>query len=219
VQSTCEVSISRLTRIEPGLKFPSVIYLHGCSGLDLENQSRTIGGLLRAGFAVIAPDSYALRDRRPVCGLGSRHVFSVRAAEAQFAAERARALAWVDARNLFPIGHSEGGAGAAAYRGEQFNAIVISGFHCSDGVASSVPPLAIAHRGDPWVQSAAGFCPGATEKSIREGTSHHPLRHEVVAERVVAFLKRNLTNQSALMRVGDRCEHSGQLPERGATRT
>lgn len=182
-----------LSKLPPGLKLPTVIYLHGCLGLDLEKQTRTLGRLLREGFAVIAPDSYALSNRRTVCGMGDRHVFSVRAAEARYAAEKAGALHWVDASNLFLIGHSEGGAGAAAYRGEQFNAIVISGFNCADGITRRVPTLAVAYRDDKWLYNTGGFfCTGATERMILEGTSHHALREEEVAERVVGFLKSHL---------------------------
>ncbi len=181
-----------LAKLAPGVRLPTVIYLHGCSGMDLEHQSRTMGKLLREGFAVIAPNSFALTNRSAVCGRGNRHVFSVRAAEAMFAAERARSLDWVDARNLFLIGHSEGGAGAAAYRGDQFNAIVISGFHCPDGLASGVPTLAVGYREDHQIRSAPRVCANATERFELQGTSHHALREEQVAQRVVDFLRRNL---------------------------
>jgi hypothetical protein len=54
----------------------------GCAGQDLEYQRVTIGRLQAEGFAVIAPDSFALSNRTQVCLMGDRHVWSVRAAEA-----------------------------------------------------------------------------------------------------------------------------------------
>jgi hypothetical protein len=54
----------------------------GCAGQDLEYQRVTIGRLQVEGFAVIAPDSFALSNRTHVCLMGDRHVWSVRAAEA-----------------------------------------------------------------------------------------------------------------------------------------
>ncbi len=181
----------QLARIPAGLKLPTVIYLHGCLGQDMGNNDTTLGRLVREGFAVIAPDSFALSNRVSVCNLGVQQVFLARAAEARYAAERASALPWVDPTNLFLIGHSEGGAGAATYTGNQFNAIVISGYHCRHGIGSGAPSLAVAYRDDPQLQGRI-VCSGATERMLLEGTSHHPMRDSEVADRVVAFIKSHI---------------------------
>ncbi len=181
-----------LSKLPPGLRVPTVIYLHGCAGVDLEKQTATLGRLLNEGFAVIAPDSFALTDRRVVCGMGDRRVFYVRAKEAEYAAEQAKTLEWVDSRNLFLIGHSEGGAGATAFSGDQFNAIVISGWGCPDGIASGVPMLALAYSDDHQIGSTGAICPSATEVVILPGTGHHILQEPEAAERVVGFLKSHL---------------------------
>jgi hypothetical protein len=139
----------------------------GCAGQDLEYQRVTIGRLQAEGFAVIAPDSFALSNRTQVCLMGDRHVWSVRATEARFAAEQAGKLPRVDAKYLFLVGHSEGGAGAAAYRGAQFNAIVISAFPCRDGIAADVPTLAVAYRNDTQLLGASVICMSANQHLIR----------------------------------------------------
>jgi poly(3-hydroxybutyrate) depolymerase len=178
-----------LARLPQGVKFPTVVYLHGCQGMDLENASETMGALLRQGFAIIAPDSYALSNRTEACNTGNRSVWWVRAAEARYAAERVLELPWVDAENLFLVGHSEGGAGAAAYRGRQFNAIVISAYGCPDGIASSIPTLVVAADNDPQIRNVSGICVHAGDRMIFSGTQHHVLRNKDVAGRVLTFLR------------------------------
>lgn len=141
-------------------RLPTVIYLHGCTGLgDLDFLKR----LAAAGFAVIAPDSFARRYRPLQCDPKSKtgghnlFVYEFRLAEIAFAVQRAVELAWVDRRNLFLIGSSEGGVAAALYRGDEFNARVIAQWTCNGaaivrGIAAppGEPILAIVHRDDPW---------------------------------------------------------------------
>ena len=57
------INQQKLAKLPSELRFPTVIYLHGCAGLDWGNISNTTGALIKQGFALIAPDSFALRNR------------------------------------------------------------------------------------------------------------------------------------------------------------
>ena len=186
------INQQKLAKLPSDLRFPTVIYLHGCAGLDWGNISNTTGALIKQGFALIAPDSFALSNRTQTCGMGMRGTFQIRAAEAQYAAARARDLPWVDADNLFLIGHSEGGAGVAAYGGTQFNALVISGFACNDGIWSGLPTLAVAAKQDRLINPTREVCPTAQERMLIPGTQHYVLRNSDVSDRVVKFLTKYL---------------------------
>jgi hypothetical protein len=143
-----------------GRRLPTVIYLHGCTGLGDRDFLRRLAA---AGFAVIAPDSFA-RSYRPLqcdpknkSGGYNLFIYEFRLAELAFALQRAAELEWVDRRNLFLIGSSEGGVAAALYRGGEFNARVIAQWTCHGapivrglGAPEGEPVLAIVHQGDPW---------------------------------------------------------------------
>lgn len=179
-----------LSRIPVGVKLPTVIYLHGCDGLDWEKASQTMGRLVTQGFALLAPDSFARSNRRASCGRKS-NVLALRVAEARHAVEQASKLPWVDVRNLFLIGHSEGGGAAAEYPGDQFNAIVVSGWGCQRGLRNRATTLVVLAGGDPWLHNS-DLCAFATHRMILDGSQHYVLRDAAAAERVVRFLKDRL---------------------------
>ena len=187
------VNQEKLAKLPQGVKFPTVIYLHGCNGLDWSYNSNTMGPLMKLGFAIIAPDSFARTNRVSTCGQGGkRTTIRYRTAEAKFAAERAKDLPWVDANNLFLIGHSEGGKGAAAYHGDQFNAIAISGASCKNGVAPNIPTLIAVSQDDAQLRSSDRICLGAEERVILPGSLHYMLRNKEVADRVIKFFTEHI---------------------------
>lgn len=55
---------------------------------------------------------------------------NLRRAEVRDALRRLAELPWVDSRNLFLAGHSEGGIATAMYSGDEFNAYFIAGWTC-----------------------------------------------------------------------------------------
>ena len=145
--------------------FPTVLFLHGCDGL---NNLVPLRALARRGFAVLAPDSFARRFRPLQCDPRARtggrnlYVFDFRAAEISYALHRMRRLAWVDRERLFLLGVSEGGLAAAQYRGDDFRARVIAEWTCNGaalvrGLAApeDEPVLAVVRAGDPWYNRAA----------------------------------------------------------------
>jgi poly(3-hydroxybutyrate) depolymerase len=140
---------------------PTVLYLHGCTGFDYSHDG-TMGGwaqtLTTAGYAVAMPTSFAREYRPRSCdqtthtsGL-AMEVMDMRLEELECALKQLRTSSWVDQRNLFLMGHSEGGITVARWSGVGFNGHIISGWTCTapvfpsfDGVRAplATPVLAI----------------------------------------------------------------------------
>ncbi len=151
---------ARIARLGRGVRLPTVLYMHGCTGIGNFAFFERLAG---AGFAVIVPDSMARRFRPLQCdpetrtGGFNRFVYDFRQAEISFALHRMSALDWVDRGNLFLVGASEGGVAAALYRGGEFRARVVTQWTCRgaavvEGLAAPphVPVLAVVKAGDPW---------------------------------------------------------------------
>ena len=141
-------------------RLPLVIYMHGCDGIgDLP----LLKALAARGYAVIAPDSFARRFRPLQCdptlrqGGQNRFIYDFRLTELTFALEQLDAVDWVDYRNLFLMGTSEGGVAAALFRGQVFNARVVAQWSCQGdplvrgiGAPPHEPVLALLRDGDPY---------------------------------------------------------------------
>src|SRR5262245_1394021 len=107
---------------------PIVLYLHGCTGFDYSHDG-TMGGwaqtLTASGYAVVMPTSYAREDRPRACEQTTHTyqrelapaIFRMRHEEIEYALDQLHNLPWVDQRNLFLMGHSEGGAAVALWAG------------------------------------------------------------------------------------------------------
>ncbi|BBK41749.1 hypothetical protein STVA_17690 [Allostella vacuolata] len=124
--------------------WPAVIFLHGCTGFSgAKSQAQYPPALARAGFAVFVPDSFARGPaRQPVCGNVRSDTIALRHAEVESTLAHIRRLPWVDQKNLFLAGHSEGGIATAMYDGgEVFRAYFIAGWSCS----STNPDFARIH--------------------------------------------------------------------------
>jgi dienelactone hydrolase len=149
-----------VNRLPRGAMYPTVVFLHGCTGIGNLEFLRDLG---RHGFAVVAPDSFARRYRPLQCDpdtqRGGRNLFvyDFRSAELTYALERIHQLPWVDLENLFLIGASEGGVTAALFRANVFNARVIVQWTCAgaplvEGIDAprDTPILAIVRENDPY---------------------------------------------------------------------
>lgn len=159
-----------LAGFQAGRGFPTVIYMHGCTGLSVVGFLEQIAS---AGFVVIAPDSMARRYRPLQCNpwnhgpTGNLFVFDFRLAELSYALQQLRGFDWVDRDNLYLIGVSEGGVAAAVYRGDEVRARVILQWDCQGpavmrGIAAppQTPVLAMLRSGDPWYsRGGAGAAP------------------------------------------------------------
>ena len=141
-------------------RYSTIVYMHGCTGYG---GMAPLVAFARAGFAVIAPNSFARRFRplqcRPSRNTGGENIFvyDFRLVEISYALQRMAALPWINNDRLYLIGTSEGGVAAAVYRGEEFRARVIAQWTCHGlpfvrGLAApeGEAVLAIVRSNDPW---------------------------------------------------------------------
>ena len=203
----------RLESVSDGARLPVAIYMHGCTGIgNLE----FLGELAETGVAVVAPDSFA-RGYRPLqcdpkTNTGGRNLFvyDFRLAELTFAVERLGEAAWADLDNLFLIGNSEGGVAAALFRGDVFNARVITQWTCQGAPivrGLSAPPrtpvLAIVRKDDPFyapqnTAAQSGDCgeflvgrPDSRSIVLAAAESHDVYDETEAVDAILAFLIRH----------------------------
>ncbi len=151
-------------------RFPTVIYLHGCTGI-WPGTHRRIKFFADSGFLVIAPASLA-RTKYPMScdpktrrGGMYRPTLQMRKLDAGHAIEMAKTLPFVDADNMVLAGFSQGGVTAATFKpanDKQFvRARVIEGWTCAAGwseyaginAPANEPVLSLVSAGDPWFQN------------------------------------------------------------------
>ena len=138
-------------------KIPTVVYLHGCTGLTLSD-ARWARTLTSAGYAVVLPDSFARSYRLSNCDPKTHLAGAFLAAggmrqeEIEHALKMLNASPWADEGNLFLMGHSEGGGAVARWPEGGFRAQIISGNRCQGGLSAppKIPVLVIAFVHDPW---------------------------------------------------------------------
>ena len=202
-----------LAALPPATRYPTILYMHGCNG---QGRLAPLQAFASAGFAVIAPNSFARRFRPLQCRPSERtggeniFVFDFRLVEVSYALQRMAALPWINNDRLFLIGTSEGGVAAALYRGEEFRARVIAQWTCHGapfirGLAApeGEPVLAIVRSDDPWYQPertvgqlgdcSAFFKTPVSSRSliIDGGAAHDVWGHPGAMRAVLEFLRRN----------------------------
>ena len=151
-------------------KLPTVIYLHGCSGIWWGTYIR-LDFFAENGFAVIAPASFARSKYPKSCDPATkraglyRETLKMRQYDALNAIKNAKQLDWVDSKNIFLVGFSEGGITSATVSTNidtTVNARVIEGWTCLAGWSEyrginapvSEPVLALVADQDPWFQNS-----------------------------------------------------------------
>ncbi len=205
----------------PRCRWPTVIYLHGCSGV-WAGTYRRIDFLAAHGFAVIAPVSLARRKYPQSCDVAQhrgglyRPTLRMRQFDAENAIIRAKRLDWVDSDNLFLMGLSQGAITTATFRSEdpaaRVNARVLEGWTCHAGwkeycginAPRSEPVLALVAKYDPWFQNewSRGDCrpfldPNNGSRSIVFGEGRLSKRHELLEDKhvqrlVIKFLQQHV---------------------------
>lgn len=208
-----------------GKKFPTVIYLHGCSGV-WQGTHRRIDFLAKHGFAVIAPLSFARRKYPQSCDTRNRRgglyrpTLKMRQFDAGNAIRKAKQLSWVDADNVFLMGLSQGGITTATFLSDDpaasVNARVVESWTCHAGwdeyrginAPASEPVLTLVSERDPWFQTPAtrGDCAeylNSDNGSVSVVYRTDPLRtrHELLEaddpqETVLEFLRSHLRDES-----------------------
>jgi poly(3-hydroxybutyrate) depolymerase len=201
-----------LGKIACDKKIPLVIYLHGCAGLGYSS-SHDIRFLLRKGYAVLAPSSFARKYKPQSCdpktytGGLHRGVLDFRLAEASYAHEAAKNLPWVDKRNIFVMGFSEGGITTAKYRRGGLAGRIILGWTCNagwpeyNGISGprDEPILAVVASNDPWFANPwnSGHCGSSmlfrrnAESVVVDVNFHHVQSLPEVQEKILQFLEVN----------------------------
>ena len=180
---------------------PTVVYLHGCTGITVGDQFWA-GTLTEAGYAMVMPDSFARYHRLRNCdprryGTGLfPEAGRMRQEEIEHALAMVRSSPWADQKNLFLMGHSEGGAAVARWQGYSFKALIISGHWCRAGVRAPLktPIVAINFESDPWSSGLSATC--ASRFQIREnatelllsGSGHDTSRSPEAQNAVMKFL-------------------------------
>lgn len=161
--------------------YPVVIYLHGCTGITSHNDRAWAKALADTGYIVVMPDSMSRNGRIPNCDPRAKgpiaafpQAHDYRQEEIGYALAQARSARWSDKRNVFIMGHSEGGTAVARSTYDGVKGIVISGWSCThktnpkfDGINSprQIPGLAIAWTRDPWREGKPneGYCSNKAE--------------------------------------------------------
>ena len=197
-------------------KLPIVIYLHGCSGVWWGTYIR-LDFFAENGFAVVAPASFARAKYPKSCDPATkraglyRETLKMRQYDALNAIKNAKQLDWVDSRNIFLVGFSQGGITSATLSTNidtTVNARVIEGWTCHAGWSEyrginapvSEPVLALVADQDPWFQDSwtRGSCGrymnsenGSRSMVYRTGSlmsKHSLLDDSDVQNRVLEFL-------------------------------
>jgi len=168
----------RIAELVPaGVKLPLIVYFHGCGGI----LNASIGHLRWLKeldeFVVIAPDSFA-RERPEYCFSDytvdrslTSEVTQMRKFEAVYALNVVAKLPWVDKRNIFLMGHSQGGGMTAGYSGsvKPRGRIVLNGAcyaTTGDGMKDDEALLTFDTGRDRWFTKWGSHC--------REYVMRHP---------------------------------------------
>lgn len=117
-------------------KVPTVVFLHGSSGLSLKAIGEWQQWLAAQGIASIAPDSFALPDRltykSPVDKGIYEQIHALRASEIKLAVDGVKSLSWVDSARLVLAGTSEGATSVARYNGNEFAGRILYSWSCEN---------------------------------------------------------------------------------------
>ena len=172
-----------------GQRVPTVIFLHGSSGLGLKAIGEWQQWLASLGFASMAPDSYALPNRltykSPVDKATYEQVHALRQSEIALALASLQSLAWVDTARLVLAGTSEGAVPVARHNGAQFAARMLYAWGCEQNYfvaapnnvfEADKPVLNVISASDPFFSqsnswlgnpSAQGHCASALKDNPR----------------------------------------------------
>lgn len=196
-------------------KYPVVIYMHGCTGITNQNDVAWAKYIAEMNFVVIVPDSMARKGRLSNCDPRQRgnvatfpQAHDYRQEEIKFALSQLKSAAWADERNIFLMGHSEGGLASARYADSGFRGIIISGWTCTilriprlHGIYSpkNIPILAIAYLDDAWFKGKPneGRCiDQADGRGVIQvdlvGSDHDTFSNSNAKSAVTTFLRDNL---------------------------
>ncbi len=130
---TYEVFLRQYPDLKINVKLPTVLYMHGSSGLYTGDTYRRYI-VEDVGAIFFAPDSKRIHGRpsytSPVKEKAYIKVHKLRLAEIEYAVAKLQRLPIVDRDNIFLMGNSEGGLAAAIYKSDAFKGRIITAFSC-----------------------------------------------------------------------------------------
>jgi len=196
-------------------KYPVVIYMHGCTGITNQNDVAWSKYIAEMNFVVVVPDSMARKGRLSNCDPRQRgntatfpQAHDYRQEEIKFALSQLKSATWADERNIFLMGHSEGGLASARSTDSDFKGVIISGWTCTitriprlHGIylPKNIPILAIAYLDDAWFKGKPneGKCiEQADGRRVSQvdlvGSDHDTFSNSNAKKAVTTFLKDNL---------------------------
>jgi dienelactone hydrolase len=122
---------------------PTVVFLHGSSGLALQAIGQWQQWLATLGFASIAPDSFALPGRvtykSPIDKPSYERIHALRASEIEPTLAALSTQAWADNNRLILAGTSEGAVPVARHTGTQFVARIMYAWSCEQNYFVAEP--------------------------------------------------------------------------------
>lgn len=127
---------------------PTVVFLHGSSGLGLKAIGEWQRWLAEQGVASVAPDSFGLADRlvygSPVDVATYERIHALRASEIALAVAALKGVPWADASRLLLAGTSEGAVAVARHDGAEFAGRLVFSWSCERNYFVDQPATALA---------------------------------------------------------------------------
>ncbi|MDD5391121.1 MAG: dienelactone hydrolase family protein [Gallionellaceae bacterium] len=197
-QSPGEQDWTRLAEkdIKPGMKVPTILYLHGCTGWS--NQDDIYRDmLLSEQYAVLMPDSFQRPNRKQCEKQGSlQSRVALRTEEVEFALAEIRKLPWVNQARVVLMGYSEGGNTTDNWSKPGFAAHIIIGSACTlvggePAAPSGVPVLAIVGEKDhyrPGLSCNIDRTIGGSKSIVIPGGPHGIAEYSETREAIKTFL-------------------------------
>ncbi len=122
---------------------PTIVFLHGSSGLALPAIGQWQQWLATLGFASIAPDSFALPGRvtykSPIDKPSYERIHALRLSEIEPTLAALSTQVWADNNRLILAGTSEGSVPVARYTGTQFVARILYAWSCEQNYFVTEP--------------------------------------------------------------------------------
>ncbi len=208
---------TRPNKVTVNKPLPVVIYLHGCTGINVNHDALWGDFIQGLGFIAVLPDSMARPGRKWNCdpktkrGGAFPQANAMRIEEIRYAVEQVKKSPWADTKNIFLMGHSEGGQAAACNTLPDFRGIIISGWTCTDSARPGfdgifapleTPILTLEWDHDAWREGKPqqGSCANkfGERKKARQvlfhGTQHSTYDQQEARDAVAQFLKENLAH-------------------------
>jgi hypothetical protein len=119
-------------------KYPVLFYMHGSVGLAYGKKYKD--AVLKENFIFFAPNSYRLKNRptykTPTKIQNYEQVHKVRVAEIFYNIKRLKEFNFLDLKNIYLMGSSEGALAAAQYKGKEFKGRIVAAYACENGYYS-----------------------------------------------------------------------------------